>query len=119
MTNLLDAINELADTPDEKLDHLPKWVRTLSELCKAAREQANQSTKDDPQAARKSARPKLELSNEKWRFLEGEFLTNSIDGALQHAGIYSATAPEKRRNGETTGIFRASPTNYPLISTTS
>jgi hypothetical protein len=98
MTDLLDAINALADTPAETLEHLPKWVRTLSEICKEAREQANQSTKDNPQAARKSDRPKLTLSNEKWRFLEGEFLTNSIDGALQHAGIYSATAPDKRRN---------------------
>ena len=98
MANLLDAINELADTPDEILDHLPKWVRTLSELCKEAREQANQPAKDDPQATRKSAQPKSDLSSEKCRFLESEFLTNSIDGALQHAGIYSATASEKRRN---------------------
>jgi hypothetical protein len=47
MTNILDAINELADTPNEMLDHLPKWVRTLSEICREAREQADQTTKDD------------------------------------------------------------------------
>jgi hypothetical protein len=98
MTNLLDAINELADTPDEMLEHLPKWVRTLSEICREARDEADQTIKHDPQAARKSAQPTLALSNEKWRFLESEFLTNAIDGALQHAGIYSATASDKRRN---------------------
>jgi hypothetical protein len=98
MTNILDAINELADTPNEMLGHLPKWVRTLSEICREAREQADQATKADLQGAAKSAQPKSALSNEKWQFLEGEFLTNAIDGALQHAGIYSAAASDKRRN---------------------
>jgi hypothetical protein len=98
MTNILEAINELADTPNETLDHLPKWVRTLSEICREAREQADQATKPNPQRAAKLAQPKSALSNEKWRFLEGEFLTKAIDGAFQHASIYTATASDKRRN---------------------
>lgn len=36
MTTLVDLIDDLAETPEEILDGLPKWVRVLSELCREA-----------------------------------------------------------------------------------
>lgn len=38
----------------------------------------------------------LDLDNEKWSFLNEEFLTFSVRGALERAGIYLHETAEKR-----------------------
>lgn len=38
-----------------------------------------------------------DLGQEKWDFLDEEFLASSIRGAFGHAGIYRGKTPEKRR----------------------
>jgi len=54
MANLADLINELADTPDEMLDHLPDWVRILSRLCREARSQVNEDRVEPDRATSES-----------------------------------------------------------------
>jgi len=42
VANLVDLIDELAETPEEMLDHLPRWVRILSEIWREANRQVNE-----------------------------------------------------------------------------
>jgi len=34
VANVVDLIDELAERPEDILDHLPQWVRILSEICR-------------------------------------------------------------------------------------